>query len=84
MLRCEIFSHLPTASCGNTYSFTMTTITDTQRNWSEQKHKLIQKFPVLWEEDLRFEAGKKDEMWCKLETKLGKTKEELDTIIDAL
>lgn len=53
-------------------------------NWKEQKEKLRAKFPALTDEDLRYETGKKDEMLTKIQTKLGKTKEELDTVISGL
>jgi len=53
-------------------------------NWNEQKGKLKQKFAVLTDNDLLFEEGKKEEMLGKLQVKLGKTKEELNTIIAAL
>jgi uncharacterized protein YjbJ (UPF0337 family) len=53
-------------------------------NWTEQKGKLKQKFAVLTDNDLMFEEGKKDEMLGKLQIKLGKTKEELRSIIAAL
>jgi len=53
-------------------------------NWNEQKGKLKQKFAVLTDNDLMFEEGKKDEMLGKLEIKLGKSKEELKKIMEAL
>ncbi len=53
-------------------------------NWNEQKGKLKQKFASLTEDDLMFEEGKKEEMYGKLQVKLGKTKEELHKIIDGL
>lgn len=53
-------------------------------NWNEQKGKLKQKFAVLTDNDLMYEEGKKDEMLGKLQKKLGKTKEELDTLIAKL
>lgn len=54
-------------------------------NWSEQKEKLKAKFPTqLTDEDLRYENGKKDEMFTRIQTKLGKTREELATLIGAL
>ena len=62
----------------------MTNNTEVKGNWNEQKGKLKQKFAVLTDNDLLFEEGKKDEMLGKLQTKLGKTKEELATIIAAL
>ena len=53
-------------------------------NWNEQKGKLKKKFAVLTDNDLMFEEGKKEEMFGKLQIKLGKSKEELDKIIAAL
>ena len=45
---------------------------------------LKQKFAILTDNDLMFEEGKKEEMFGKLQIKLGKTKEELHKIIAAL
>ena len=42
------------------------------------------KFTILTDSDLNYEGGKKDEMFSKVQVKLGKTKEELATIIAAL
>jgi uncharacterized protein YjbJ (UPF0337 family) len=53
-------------------------------NWNEQKGKLKQKFAVLTDNDLMYEEGKKDEMYGKLQIKLGKSKEELHRIIEEL
>lgn len=53
-------------------------------NWNEQKGKLKQKFAELTDNDLMFAEGKKDEMLGRLQTKLGKTKEELHKLIAAL
>ena len=53
-------------------------------NWDEQKGKLKAKFPTLTDADLHYEEGKKDVMFSNVQTKLGKTKEELQTIIAAL
>lgn len=53
-------------------------------NWNEQKGKLKQKFAVLTDNDLMFKEGKKDEMFGKLQTKLGKTKDELQKIMAEL
>lgn len=58
--------------------------TEVKGNWNEQKGKLKQKFAVLTDDDLMFEEGKKDEMFGKLQIRLGKTKEELHAIIAAL
>lgn len=58
--------------------------TKLQGNWNEQKGKLKQKIAVLTDNDFLFEEGRKDEMLGKLQAKLGKTKEELKSIIEAL
>jgi uncharacterized protein YjbJ (UPF0337 family) len=59
-------------------------ITEVKGNWNEQKGKLKQKFATLTDNDLLFEEGKKDEMLGKLQAKLGKPKEELQRVIEAL
>lgn len=58
--------------------------TEAKGNWNEQKGKLKQKFATLTDNDLMFAEGKKEEMMGKLQIKLGKTKEELHTILSAL
>jgi uncharacterized protein YjbJ (UPF0337 family) len=52
--------------------------------WNETKGKLKQKFALLTDNDLLFSEGMKEEMMGKLQSKLGKTKEELAAIIAAL
>ena len=58
--------------------------TELKGNWNEQKGKLKQQFAVLTDNDLMFEEGKKDEMFGKLQKTLGKTKEELQKLIEGL
>lgn len=53
-------------------------------NWNEQKGKLKQQFAILTDNDLMFEEGKKDEMYGKIQIKLGKTKAEMEDIIKSL
>jgi len=53
-------------------------------NWNEQKGKLKQKFAVLTDNDLLYEAGKEDEMLGNLQIRLGKTKEQLRLLIASL
>ena len=60
------------------------TSTPVKENWNEQKTKLKAKFSNLTDADLQFEEGKKEEMLGKVQVKLGKSKEELNTIISAL
>jgi len=62
----------------------MKNATELQGNWNEQKGKLKQKFAMLTDNDLLFSEGKKDEMLGRLQIKLGKTKEQLYEIIEAL
>lgn len=50
-------------------------------NWNEQKGKLKLKFNKLTDLDLMYEGGKQDEMFGKLQIKLGKTREELQKIM---
>jgi uncharacterized protein YjbJ (UPF0337 family) len=58
--------------------------TEVKGNWNELKGKLKQQFSVLTDNDLMFEEGKKEEMFGRLQIRLGKTKEELNKIIDTL
>lgn len=65
----------------NTKKMNTTVVTG---NWNTSKGKLKQKFAVLTDNDLLFVEGKKDEMFGRLQIKLGKTKEELYKIIAEL
>jgi uncharacterized protein YjbJ (UPF0337 family) len=58
--------------------------TELKENRKEQKAKLKQKFAALIDNDLLFEEGKKDELLKRLQIKLGKTKEELQNIVESL
>jgi uncharacterized protein YjbJ (UPF0337 family) len=51
--------------------------TELKGSCNEQKAKLKQKFSVLADNDLMFEESRKEEMYAKLQIKLGKTKDEL-------
>ena len=57
---------------------------DIIENWEKQKIKLLKKFANLTDKDLIFLEGSKDAMFNRLRIKLGKTKEEMYTIIAAL
>lgn len=52
--------------------------------WNEQKGKLKQKFAILTDDDLMYTEGKEDEMLGKLQIKLGKSKEEMEALIESL
>jgi uncharacterized protein YjbJ (UPF0337 family) len=58
--------------------------TELKGNWDEQKGKLKQKFAALTDNDLMFAIGKKEEMFGRLQKKLGKSKEELYKIVSEL
>jgi uncharacterized protein YjbJ (UPF0337 family) len=46
-------------------------------NWNEIKGKLKQKYADLTDDDLTFAEGKEDELYGRLQQKLGKTKDEI-------
>jgi uncharacterized protein YjbJ (UPF0337 family) len=62
----------------------MKNLTEIKGNWNETKGKLKQKFAMLTDNDLLFIDGKQDEMLGRLQTKLGKTKEEIHKLISEL
>jgi uncharacterized protein YjbJ (UPF0337 family) len=53
-------------------------------NWNEIKGKLKQKYGDLTDDDLAFSRGKEDELYGRLQKKLGKTKEEIKREIEEL
>jgi len=62
----------------------MSIASETKGTWNETKGKLKQHFAQLSDNDLLFVEGKQDELWGRLQTKLGKTKDELFKIIGAI
>lgn len=62
----------------------MKNTTELKGNWNEQKGKLKQKFAILTDNDLMFDEGKKEEMLGKLQIILGKSKEQMHDIFEAL
>lgn len=52
--------------------------TEIKGNWNEMKGKLKQKYADLTDDDLLYVEGKGDELYGRLQQKLGKSKEELD------
>lgn len=60
--------------------------TESKEDWNETKIKLKQKFAMLTDNDLLLPLleGKQDEMLARLETKLGKSKAELQKLISEL
>ena len=62
----------------------MKNITELEGNWNEIKGKLKQKYAMLTDNDLLLVEGKQEEMLGRLQSKLGKTKEELHKLISEL
>lgn len=54
------------------------------RSWREQKAMLRGRFPVLSDEDFKFENDEKETMLEKLAAKLNKTRVELDLLFAEL
>lgn len=51
--------------------------TEIKGNWNVLKGKLKQKYGDLTDDDLKFIEGKEDELWGRLQKKIGKTKDEI-------
>ncbi len=58
--------------------------TEIKGNWNEFKGKLKQRYADLTDDDLLYEEGKEDEIYGRIQQKLGKTKEEWDEIVSNL
>ena len=57
---------------------------NTKKDWNKIKEKLKLKFAKLTNSDLLFVEGKQDEILKRLQTKLGKSKEEIQKLISEL
>lgn len=53
-------------------------------DWNMLKGKLKQKFGNLTDDDLTFIKGKEDELIGRLQTKIGKTKQEIRDLLSKL
>jgi uncharacterized protein YjbJ (UPF0337 family) len=62
----------------------MKNLIELKGHWHETKGKLRQKFAILTDNDVKLEEGKQEEMLGRLQTILGKTKEEMHQIINEL
>lgn len=62
----------------------MKNTTELLGNWKETKGKLKQKFAMLTDNDLLLVEGKQDELVGRLQKRLGKTKEQVQTLIAGL
>jgi uncharacterized protein YjbJ (UPF0337 family) len=52
--------------------------------WNEIKGKLKQKYADLTDDDLTYVEGKEDELFGRLQQKLGRKREEIEEEIDRL
>ncbi len=52
--------------------------------WNEVKGKLKQKYAQLTDDDLTFVDGKEDEMYGRMQQRLGKTKEEIRSEVESM
>lgn len=62
----------------------MSTKTIVKGNWNEVKGKLKQKYADLTDDDLLFVEGKEDELYGRLQQKLGKSDREVREILNNL
>jgi len=53
-------------------------------NWNQVKGRLKASYAQLTDDDLLLESGKEDEMYGRLQKKLGKTREEIRKMIEDL
>ncbi|MBP6641017.1 MAG: CsbD family protein [Bacteroidia bacterium] len=62
----------------------MKNVTEMKGDWNELKGRLKQKFAILTDDDVLLEEGKQDELYGRLQNKLGKTKAEIHQLIESL
>lgn len=53
-------------------------------SWNELKGKLKKAYADLTDDDLLYEEGQADEMWGKIQQKVGKSKDEIKKFIDKI
>src|SRR5687768_8492950 len=53
-------------------------------SWHEAKGKLKQKYAELTDDDLLYVEGKEEELYGKLQKRLGKSREEVEKILEEL
>ena len=51
-------------------------------NWNVIKGRLKQKFADLTDNDLRYEEGKEDELVGRIQQRTGKTKQEIERVLE--
>ena len=63
---------------------TIMNTTEIKGNWNEIKGKLKQKYADLTDDDLLYEEGKEDELYGKIQQRIGKSKDEINKWIAEL
>jgi len=58
--------------------------TEINGNWNELKGKLKKSYAELTDNDLLYEEGREDELYGRLQKKLGKSKEEVKKLFEDL
>ena len=58
--------------------------TEMKGNWNELKGKLKKSYAELTDNDLLYEEGREDELYGKLQQRLGKSKEEVKKLFEDL
>jgi len=53
-------------------------------NWNEMKGKIKQQYANLTDDDLKYEEGKEDELYGRIQKRTGQTKENIKKWIDGL
>lgn len=51
-------------------------------NWEQLKGKLKQKYADITDDDLLYDEGKEQEMWGRLQEKIGKTEKEIKALFN--
>lgn len=62
----------------------MTNTIELREHWDMLKKKLKEQYTNLTEEDLLLEEGKEDEMYEKVQAKLGKSMKDVDEIFSSM
>ena len=62
----------------------MNSLTELKGHWAETKDRLKQEFALINDSDLLITDGRKDELIDRLQVKLGKTREEVLTLLSGL
>jgi len=55
--------------------------TELKGNWNELKGKLKKSYAELTDNDLIYDEGREDELYGRLQQKLGKSQEEIEKLI---